>query len=197
MKFYDIVIVVLVLKRFFMSTKLVQASCDIHNAAQREAYGRYTGSVVWYMGKYFPITKSTYDEYDKAIRKEKAKLSQGLGTASKNGKSNILECYVHKMAKAKDLDLSTREVDAILKYVAGRSLSRESWGGLFTKDVKDRSLYFTDDKAYKDKIHNHRLIKDLRTDLAEYDAFIEYVKANRKNPFQAEIDKISKMYKGA
>ena len=149
---------------------------SLYKASCTYAYEQYTTEIIKIAKIHGWLNKSNndYEKFDKAIKSAKARLSQKKGVASKKGKSHLISRSLNKIANSKDFNVSNREVIEIIKFAAGRAISKTELRGLFIRKSEfgeTRSPYFSNNlmgEKYREKMHSHYLVLELKNKINEY-----------------------------
>jgi hypothetical protein len=166
------------------------AAEEIEKLIELDAYRKYTAAVEKF-AKVHKGSETRFDDYDKFIRSEKARLSASFGRGAKAAKHVIRLHYIYLLSQDSELKatLSQRSVEQILTKFTGGCVQKTVWSGWFVgRQSQDKSPYITDPE-YRVFVHKHKLIQDLMDELGEVLEILDRAKLNRRNPYQTKIDK--------
>lgn len=165
---------------------------EIESSRETSAYIEYTNAIIEFTKAYSAYNNDDdkVKAFDEFIKKAKARLSARFSHGAKAAKSIITLHYIYEMSQDHLLSesMSVREVDAVCRYIGGSSVQKTLWSGWFKgRETNDKSPYFSD-KKYKENIHSHALLIQLKEELKELDEILLHAKATRANPHQKIVD---------
>ena len=165
---------------------------EIESSRETSAYTEYTNAIIEFTETYSSYCNddNKVKAFDEFIKEAKARLSARFSHAAKAAKSIITLHYIYEMSQDHFLSesMSVREVDAVCRHIGGSSVQKTLWSGWFKgRETNDKSPYFSD-KKYRENIHSHALLVQLKDELKELDNILLHAKATRSNPYQKSVD---------